>query len=85
MPNIGPLELVVVLAIVLLIFGPKRLPAAGRALGRSMREFKDSISGNSSDSETLEAPDRQESATRKTDQEDSQPTAARDRSDTGSD
>lgn len=46
MPNIGPLEIVVILAVVLLIFGPKRLPGAGKALGQSMREFKDSISGS---------------------------------------
>ncbi|HKG17735.1 MAG TPA: twin-arginine translocase TatA/TatE family subunit [Solirubrobacteraceae bacterium] len=41
--SIGPLELLVVLGIILLIFGPKRLPAAGRALGQGIREFKDSI------------------------------------------
>ncbi len=45
MPNIGPLEIVVVLIIVLVIFGPKRLPGLGRSLGSGMREFKDSISG----------------------------------------
>ena len=45
MPNIGPLELVVVLVIVLLIFGPKRLPGLGRQLGGGMREFKDSLTG----------------------------------------
>jgi sec-independent protein translocase protein TatA len=45
MPAIGPLELVVVLAIALLVLGPKRLPDAGRSLGRGMREFKDSLSG----------------------------------------
>lgn len=43
MPNIGPLELVVVLVVVLLIFGPKRLPGFGRSLGSGMREFKDSL------------------------------------------
>jgi len=43
MPNIGPMELIVVLVIVLLILGPKRLPDAGRSLGRGMREFKDSL------------------------------------------
>jgi sec-independent protein translocase protein TatA len=43
--GIGPLELVIVLVIVLVVFGPKRLPAAGRALGQGMREFKDSITG----------------------------------------
>ena len=41
--SIGPLELLIVLGIVLLIFGPKRLPSLGRQLGAGMREFKDSI------------------------------------------
>ena len=45
MPNIGPLELGIVLLVVLLIFGPKRLPGLGRQLGAGMREFKDSITG----------------------------------------
>ena len=49
MPNIGPMELIVVLVIVLLIFGPKRLPGLGRQLGSGMREFKDSISGSGKD------------------------------------
>ena len=45
MPNIGPTELIILLVIVLLIFGPKRLPGLGKQLGSGMREFKDSISG----------------------------------------
>ena len=45
MPNIGPTELIIVLVIVLLIFGPKRLPGLGKQLGSGMREFKDSIAG----------------------------------------
>ncbi|MEA2473651.1 MAG: sec-independent protein translocase protein TatA [Thermoleophilaceae bacterium] len=45
MPNIGPLEIAVILVIVLLIFGPKRLPDLGRSMGRGMREFKDSVTG----------------------------------------
>lgn len=49
MPNIGPLEIVIVLVIVLLIFGPKRLPDLGRSLGSGMREFKDSVTGKSND------------------------------------
>jgi sec-independent protein translocase protein TatA len=49
MPNIGPLELLIVLGIVLLIFGPKRLPGLGRQLGTGMREFKDSITKKSDD------------------------------------
>ena len=49
MPNIGPLEIAIVLAIVLLIFGPKRLPGLGKQLGTGMREFKDSITGKDRD------------------------------------
>jgi sec-independent protein translocase protein TatA len=51
MPNIGPMELIVVLVIALLVLGPKRLPQAGRSLGQGIREFKDSISGSSKSEE----------------------------------
>jgi sec-independent protein translocase protein TatA len=45
--TIGPTELIIVLIIALVVLGPKRLPEAGKALGRGMREFKDSLSGDS--------------------------------------
>jgi sec-independent protein translocase protein TatA len=45
MPNVGPMELVIVLVIALIVLGPKRLPEVGRSVGRGMREFKESISG----------------------------------------
>lgn len=45
MPEIGIAGLIVILIVALLVFGPKRLPEIGRSLGRGMREFKDSISG----------------------------------------
>jgi sec-independent protein translocase protein TatA len=45
MPNIGPMELAIVAVIALLVLGPKRLPSAGRSLGRGIREFRDGISG----------------------------------------
>ena len=45
MAGIGVPELLIVLAILLLVFGPKRLPGLGRQLGSGMREFKDSITG----------------------------------------
>ena len=47
--NIGPMELIIVLAIALIVLGPKKLPEVGKSLGRGMREFKDSISGDRHD------------------------------------
>lgn len=46
MPSIGPMELIVVLVIALIIFGPKRLPDLGRSLGSGMRSFKNSLGGD---------------------------------------
>jgi len=46
---IGIPELIIILVILLLIFGPKRLPQLGRQLGGGMREFKDSVTGKSGD------------------------------------
>ena len=45
MRGIGPMELIVVLVVALVIFGPKRLPDLGRSLGGGMREFKNSVTG----------------------------------------
>jgi sec-independent protein translocase protein TatA len=42
--NLGPGELLLILAIALVVLGPKKLPEAGRSLGKGMREFKDSLS-----------------------------------------
>jgi sec-independent protein translocase protein TatA len=47
MPNVGPLELIVILAIALIVLGPKKLPEVGRSIGKGMREFKEGISGES--------------------------------------
>jgi sec-independent protein translocase protein TatA len=55
--DISPIQVIIVLVIALLVFGPKRLPEIGRSLGKGMREFKDSISG-SSDDEKAELPKR---------------------------
>lgn len=51
MPNIGPLEIALVLLIVLVIFGPKRLPEMGRSMGRGIRSFKDAITRDDDDDE----------------------------------
>ena len=55
MPSIGPLELGIILLIVLIVFGPKRLPGLGRQLGSGMREFKDSITGRDKDDDKPDA------------------------------
>jgi sec-independent protein translocase protein TatA len=56
MPNVGPMELVLVLAVALIVLGPKKLPEVGRSLGKGMREFKDSIAGHTRDDEDEELP-----------------------------
>jgi sec-independent protein translocase protein TatA len=43
MPNIGVWEILILFLVLLLIFGPKRLPGMGKSLGRGMREFKESV------------------------------------------
>ena len=65
MPNIGPTELIIVLVIVLLIFGPKRLPGLGKQLGDGMREFKDSISGKGGSDDDDEARDASDTSERR--------------------
>jgi len=51
MPGIGFPELLVILVIALIVLGPKKLPEAGRAMGKGMREFKDSLNGVNDDDE----------------------------------
>ena len=54
--NIGPTELIIVLVIALLVIGPKRLPEVGKSLGKGMREFKDSLSGERRDEDDDSTP-----------------------------
>jgi sec-independent protein translocase protein TatA len=58
--GVGATELIIVLVIVLIIFGPKKLPQLGRSLGGGLREFKDSVSGKDKDDDLdlIEGPDR---------------------------
>lgn len=48
-PNIGPMEIVIILIIALIVLGPKKLPEMGRSVGRGMREFKNAVSMDSGD------------------------------------
>jgi sec-independent protein translocase protein TatA len=64
MPNIGLPEILIVLAIALIVFGPKRLPEMGRSLGKGIREFKDSVTGNDEDEEPREIERPAEESTR---------------------
>ena len=54
MSNIGLPEIAIVLVIVLVIFGPKRLPQLGKSLGSGMREFKDAVTGKTKDDDEHE-------------------------------
>jgi sec-independent protein translocase protein TatA len=54
--QIGPMEILLVLVIALLVLGPKRLPEAGRSLGKGIREFKSSVTGAENDAQATELP-----------------------------
>jgi sec-independent protein translocase protein TatA len=56
MPSVGFPELIVILVIALIVLGPKKLPEAGKAMGKGMREFKDSLSGMSGDDHDDDRP-----------------------------
>jgi sec-independent protein translocase protein TatA len=49
MPNIGPMEIAIVLIIALVVFGPKRLPELGKSLGKGIKEFRGTIGGDKSE------------------------------------
>ena len=53
---IGVPEMLVILVIALVVLGPKKLPEAGKSLGKGMREFKDSLAGESRDDEPVAVP-----------------------------
>ena len=60
--GLGPTELLIVLAIVLVFFGGRKLPALGRGLGSGMRGFKDEISSGDKDDPGDDKPDRDKDA-----------------------
>jgi sec-independent protein translocase protein TatA len=60
----NPLHIAILVAVVALVFGAKRLPSAGRSLGTGLREFKDGITGSGSHPGTVEAAGGPEPAER---------------------
>ena len=54
MPNVGPLEILLVLIVALVVFGPKKLPDLGHSLGKGIREFKGSVTGETDDAARVE-------------------------------
>jgi sec-independent protein translocase protein TatA len=80
--GIGAPELLIVLVIVLIIFGPKKLPQLGRSLGGGLREFKNSVSGKDKDDDepdVIEGPDRKNVTTAAAASEEETETARRQR------
>ena len=60
--SVGVWEILLLMLVLLLVFGPKRLPEMGRSLGRGMREFKDSITGQDVEQEEAAAALTQQSS-----------------------
>jgi sec-independent protein translocase protein TatA len=56
MPNVGPLEIVIVVVIALIVLGPRRLPDFGRSVGRGLREFRSALRAEDPDEEHLPPP-----------------------------
>jgi sec-independent protein translocase protein TatA len=52
MPNIGPMEIAIVLIIALVVFGPKRIPELGKSVGKGIREFRGSVSSDDTEPES---------------------------------
>jgi sec-independent protein translocase protein TatA len=81
--GIGATELIIVLVIVLIIFGPKKLPQLGRSLGGGLREFKNSVGGKGGDDDdepdVIEGPDRKNVTTTAAADEEETETARRQR------
>jgi sec-independent protein translocase protein TatA len=49
MPNVGPMEVLLLAVLALLLFGPKKLPEIGRSVGKGIREFKEGVAGQTSE------------------------------------
>jgi sec-independent protein translocase protein TatA len=76
MPNLGVWEIVILVVVLLLVFGSRRLPEIGRSVGKGMREFKNSVTGKDEDRELEEEQKPPELTARAVEEEDEQPVGA---------
>jgi sec-independent protein translocase protein TatA len=76
MPNVGPWELILLVVVLLLVFGSRRLPEIGRSVGKGMREFKQSVTGKDEELELHDAQDPPELTATAVEEEDEQPVGA---------
>jgi sec-independent protein translocase protein TatA len=77
MPNLGPWEIVILVVVLILVFGSRRLPEMGRSVGKGMREFKQAVTGKEGDPELEEAQEPPEiTASAVEEESDEQPVGA---------
>jgi sec-independent protein translocase protein TatA len=73
MPNVSPTEIIILVVVLLLVFGSRRLPEIGRSVGKGMREFKNSVSGKDEPEELEDEQQPPELTARAVEEEDEQP------------
>ncbi len=76
MPNISPTEIIILVVVLLLVFGSRKLPEIGRSVGKGMREFKKSVTGKDEEPELEDAQGPPELTVRAVEEEDEQPVGA---------
>jgi sec-independent protein translocase protein TatA len=76
MPNVSPWEIIILVVVLLLVFGSRRLPEIGRSVGKGMREFKNSVSGKDEKPELEDEQTPPELTARAVEEEDEQPVGA---------
>jgi sec-independent protein translocase protein TatA len=76
MPNVGPWEIIILVVVLLLVFGSRRLPEIGRSVGRGMREFKQSVTGNDEETQLEDGQPTPELTATAVEEEDEQPVGA---------
>ncbi len=76
MPNVSPTEIIILVVVLLLVFGSRRLPEIGRSVGKGMREFKNSVSGKDEKPELEDEQKPPELTARAVEEEDEQPVGA---------